>query len=182
MRKDVTIKAKKVGSKIEFEMEQAGQYTEILVFNKTNDNIKKTEDYEIVFGLRNEAGADLEFVQDKSDVIWISKGSDVTLPKCPKNGNGNSNSPFTVTDVQAKTLTVRNPDNDINFYKFALRFVDKANNGAIVTFDPIFGNQNGGLASKPPGGGTASIAFVGGTGLLVGAVLTMMAYGVGLFA
>jgi hypothetical protein len=177
MKRDVTIKAKKVGNNIEFDMVEKNQDTEILVFNKTNDNMKKTDHYDIDFVLQNVSGANLEFVQVPDDVIYISKGSDTHLPKCPKNSSGNGQTNFTVTSVTATTLSVHNPDDDICFYKFALRFIDKDNGGAIKTFDPIFGNQNGGLASQPPGGGgtSSAVAFVGG--VLLGAAGTVLATG-----
>lgn len=179
MRRDVTIRAKKVGNDIEFEMLERNQETEILVFNKTNDNIPKNDHYTIDFALQNVAGANVEFVQDKDDVIFISKGSDTHLPRCPKNANGNPNTPFRVDSVSANTLSVHNPDSDICFYKFALRFVDRGDGNKIRTFDPIFGNQNGGLTVTPPGGSTSiTTAFVGG--IMIGAVGIAVAYSTGL--
>lgn len=184
--RNVTIKATSNGGKIEFDMDENGRDTELLVFNKNNDNMKKDESYDIVFALKNQGGADLAFVQDPGDVIYISKGSDTHLPKCPKNANGNPQTPFTVSNVQPLQLTVRNPDDDICFYKFALRFIDKNNSNKIETFDPIFGNQNGGLTVQPPGGGTSFITGATTTSFFVGAVVavlgTMLAYNVGLFA
>lgn len=174
----VTIKATKNGSKIDFEMEENGHYTELLLFNKDLDKIKKNESYQITFTLDNDNGANLEFVQDRGDVMYVLKGSNSSVPKCPKNANGNSQTPFTVSNVTATTLTVDNPDDDVCFYKFALRFIDKNNGNAIVTFDPIYGNQNGGLTLQQNSFSTG-VAFVGGAAL--GSLITMMSYNVGLF-
>ena len=179
MNRDVVIKAKMVGNEIEFDMVEGSQQTEILVFNKTNDNMKKTDHYDIDFRLVNEGGANLAFVMPPGDVIYISKGSDTHLPRCPRNANGNPNTPFTVTNVTPTTLTVHNPDDDICFYKFALRFTDANDGNAIKTFDPIFGNQNGGLTTTPPSDGTSTTtAFAGG--ILLGAVGVALAYSTGL--
>ena len=179
MNRDVVIKARQAGNEIEFDMIEGNLDTEILVFNKTKDNMKKTDQYDIQFRLVNEGGANLSFVQPPGDVIYISKGSDTHLPRCPRNANGNPNTPFTVTSVTPTTLTVHNPDDDICFYKFALRFTDANDNNAIKTFDPIFGNQNGGLTSSPPGGGTSSaVAFAGGA--LLGGAAIALAFSTGL--
>src|SRR5688572_23031401 len=91
---DVTIVAKLVGANIEFEMEEGNQYTEMLVFNKTKDKLPKTDDYRINFTLNDTTGRGLKFTQ--ASPIYIGKGSDKHVPKCPKNGSVGSNNDFTV--------------------------------------------------------------------------------------
>ncbi len=177
--RNVTIKTKMNGGQIEFEMEENGNYTEMLLFNKSDDKIKKTDSYDIIFNLQNGAGVNLEFVQDVGNVMYVRKGSPNSIPKCPTNAAGNSQTPFTVTSVTATTLTVHNPDDDICFYKFALRFINKNANNAIETFDPIYGNQNGGTSVSSSAYLTA-VVFV--CGVALGSVVTMMTFNVGLFA
>lgn len=176
--RNVTIKTIKDGNKIKFEMEENGDYTELLLFNKNGDKIPKSESYNIIFEIDNGDGVNLEFVQDTGNVMYVRKGSPYHVPKCPTNGTGNSQTPFTVTSVTTTTLTVNNPDDDICFYKFALRFIDKNASNAIVTFDPIYGNQNGGVGLYSSAILT-TFAFVCGT--VLGSVATMMAFNVGLF-
>jgi hypothetical protein len=172
-QRKVTVTAKRNGSKIDFEMEEKGHYTELLLFNKNDDGIKKTDTYDIIFDLKPDPGVNVEFVQDKGDVMYVSKGSNSHVPKCPKNANGNPQTPFAVTSVSATQLTVNNPDNDVCFYKFALRFIDKDNGNAIVTFDPIYGNQNGGRSLV---NSATTAAFIGGAGgAAIGALFAIMA-------
>src|SRR5688572_28323417 len=125
MAKDVNVKivADMVGGNIEFEMKEGNQYTEMLVFNKTKDKIPPTENYTIIFTLDDNTGKGLKFNQ--TNPIYIGKGSDKHVPKCPKNGNAGSSTDFAVVQpVKDSELTVRNQDNDECFYKFALNFVD----------------------------------------------------------
>lgn len=173
----ITIVADMVGGALEFEMKEGNQYTEMLVFNKTKDNMPKGEEYRIDFTLDDKSGRGLKFNQ--TNPIYIGKGSDKHVPKCPKNGNVGSSNDFTVIQpVTDTTLSVQNKDNDECFYKFALNFVDGT--GAPHMFDPIFGNQNGGYTSTQPGGGGTSastVAFFGG--LLLGAVGSALAFNAG---
>lgn len=175
----VTIKAsRKPSGKFDFDMIEDGVVTELLVFNKSNDGLPKTDDYDIDFTLQNDPGVNLAFVTQQSKpgepVIFIAKGTATTLPKCPKGPSTTPVGQFTVGNPTDTTLKVKNKDDDVCFYKFVLRFVDR-DTGNIVEFDPIWGNQNGG------GGGFQLISpatgtFLGGTAF--GIVLTIVAYNV----
>lgn len=176
MNRNVRITVKKNSQgEFEFEMKEGGgPDTEILVFNKTKDGIPKSEFYDVVFTLVNQ-GTNLAFVTDPGSVMFLSKGSDKHLPKCPKSQSPTSDGQFSVISVTDSVLTVQNKDDYDCFYKFALNFVDRDNNNAPVAFDPIWGNQNGG------GGGFQLISpttstFVGGMAL--GILLTVVAYNV----
>ena len=156
---DVTIVAEKYASgNIDFLMEQRNQYTEILVFNKTKDNMSKNDHYLINFTLDDKSGAGLKFSQ--ANTIYISKGSDKHLPKCPMNGSVGGPNEFSVVGTPTNTkLTVKNDDMNDCFYKFVLNFEDTSGNRHV--FDPIFGNQNGGF--------TFISSSLTATGVLVGA-------------
>jgi hypothetical protein len=175
---DVTIVANLVNGVVEFEMEEGNQYTEMLIFNKTKDKLPKGDEYLINFTLDDNTGKGLKFRQ--ASPIYIGKGSDKHVPKCPKNGNVGSSNDFTIVQpVTDSKLSVQNKDNDECFYKFALNFVDAA--GAPHMYDPIFGNQNGGFTAQPPGGGgttSATVAFIGGA--LLGVAGTALAFNAGL--
>ena len=138
----VTIVAEMNNGKIDFHMEQRNQYTEILVFNKTKDGMKKADNYLIDFTLDDRSGAGLGF--NTQNPIYISKGSDKHLPKCPMNGSVGGPNEFSVIGTPTSTkLTVQNDDMNECFYKFVLNFQDSS--GKRHVFDPIFGNQNGGF-------------------------------------
>jgi hypothetical protein len=158
---DVKITAKKENGKIIFEMEEGNRYTEILVFNKTKDKISKNDFYVIKFTLDDQTGDGLEF--DTGNPMYLSKGSDKHVPKCPQNGNiGNPQGFASAVDpTNSKILTVTNFDMDECFYKFALNFKDAQGNRRI--FDPIYGNQDGGssLASAAIVTATVSSAIAG---------------------
>ena len=119
----VTIKSfKDTHGKIDFEMLEGSQKTDTLVFNKTKDNMKKDESYDIQFTLVNTDGLQLEFKQDTQDVMWVAKGDKTAPPGCPKNKI--SDPEFTVTGVTATTLDVTNTDKDECKFKFVLNFID----------------------------------------------------------
>lgn len=176
---NVTIKAtKNPAGEFEFDMDYKGGSTELLVFDKAKDGMKTIDEYLINFTLENGPGINLAFVSNANDVMYVKKGSDNHLPKCPKNGSGNGQTPFQVVNnpVPPTTLTVRNPDADVCFYKFALRFEDRNDGNKIVTFDPIYDNRNGGS----PRSAQFSLA-TGIGGAAAGALITMLIFNVGLF-
>lgn len=185
MNRTVKIYASRnANGEIEFEMKEGGgggPDTEILVFNKNKDGIPKSEYYEVEFELRNQnstpqnPGTNLEFVTPPNPVpvMFLSKGSDKHLPKCPKGPSANNDGQITVAGVTPTTLTVQNKDDFDCFYKFVLNFVDKDNGNQIVAFDPIWGNQNGGRTSIQLAS-PATVGFVVGAG--IGAILAMMAF------
>lgn len=175
---NVTIKATRNASgEIEFEMEYKNGATDLLVFDKSRDGMKKADGYLINFTLDNGPGVNLAFVSDPDDVMFVRKGSNNHTPKCPRNGAGNGQTPFQVVGpVQATSLSVSNPDADVCFYKFALRFEDRNDGNKIVTFDPIYDNRNGGSTKF------AEYSLVTGLGgAAAGALITMLIFNVGLF-
>jgi len=163
----VTIKSfKNAQGKIDFEMLEGTNKTDTLVFNKNNDNMKKDESYEIQFTLVNTDGLQLQFKQDKQDVMWVAKGSKTSPPGCPNNKV--SDPEFTVTAVTATTLDVTNTDKDECKFKFVLNFIDTADNNKAVQFDPIYDNQNGGRSTS-----VSNSAIIGGLAV-AGAVVVIV--------
>jgi hypothetical protein len=167
----VTIKSfKDPHGKIDFEMLEGTQKTDTLVFNKTNDNMKKDESYDIQFTLVNTDGLQLQFKQDMQDVMWVAKGNKSSPPGCPKNQVGDAE--FTVTNVTASTLDVTNTDLDECKFKFVLNFIDTGNHNKAEQFDPIYENQNGGFSRAS----ISSSVIIGGivaAGAVVVAVIAM---------
>ncbi|WP_309662006.1 hypothetical protein [Sphingomonas sp.] len=157
--------------KITFDMVEDSKNTDTLVFNKTKDNMKKTENYDIHFTLVNNDGLKLAFVQDMNDVMWVAKGSKSSPPGCPVSHI--SDPEFTVTGVTAATLDVTNTDLDECKFKFVLNFIDTGNHNKAVQFDPIYDNQNGGFK---PLNTLSSYVIIGGlaaAGALLVAMCTM---------
>lgn len=142
----VTIKSfKNAQGKIDFEMLEGTKKTDTLVFNKNNDNMKKDESYDIQFTLVNTDGLQLQFKQDKQEVMWVAKGNKSSPPGCPNNRV--SDPEFTVTAVTATTLDVTNTDMNKCKFKFVLNFIDTGNGNKAEQFDPIYDNQNGGRSA-----------------------------------
>jgi hypothetical protein len=146
--RNVTIETSRNSSgDIEFSMKEGGTETELLVFDKNKDKMKKSEHYDIVFTLRNGNGINLSFVTQNSDgpVMHIAAGSWKHVPKCPAGASSGNNQDFSVTSVTANELKVKNEDSTECFYKFVLRFIDTSGN--IHVFDPIYDNRDGGSES-----------------------------------
>lgn len=162
----VTIEAYKDSSgKIAFEMLEKGKKGQTLTFNKTKDNMKKGDNYDLQFKLVNKDGLKLEFLQDMQDVMWVAKGTASAPPACPQSQSGDPE--FTVTAVCADTLDVTNTDMDVCKFKFALNFIDTANSNHAERFDPIYDNQNGGFTKRNNMATAAIIGGVAAAGLIV---------------
>jgi hypothetical protein len=154
--------------KISFDMVEDGKKTDTLVFDKTKDNMKKSENYDIQYTLVNNDGLLLEFKQDMLDVMWVAKGNKSSPPGCPKNHVGDPE--FTVTNVTATTLDVTNTDQDECKFKFVLNFIDTGNHNKAEQFDPIYENQNGGFSRNV----TLSNSVIIGGLAVVGALLVLV--------
>jgi hypothetical protein len=145
-RRPVTIRAfRRPNGRIDFETIENGVATDILIFNKDNDGMPKSDDYDIEYTLQND-GVNLAFVNQQNrpgePVIFIAEGTATHVPDCPTGPSGTPRE-FTIGNPTDTTLKVKNKDETVRFYKYVLRFVDN-DTGQIVEYDPIWGNQNGG--------------------------------------
>lgn len=171
---------------IKFQMKENGIETDLLVFNKTSDGMKKNDEYDIEFTLVNGQGCDVEFVTDANSpgqpVMYIAQGSATYCPPCPTGPSTTPIKAFTTGKPTATALTVKNKDDDICYYKFVLRFYDKGT-GTIVEYDPIYGNQDGGSGPLMMLSPTATSTFSGtAAGLavtLLNPAATVMTYVLG---
>lgn len=159
--------SKDTSGKISFEMVEDGKKTDTLVFDKTKDNMKKSEHYDVQFTLVNTDGLKLEFLQDTKHVMWVAKGDKSSAPSCPKSHVADP--AFTVSGVSATVLDVVNTDPDVCKFKFVLNFIDKGNGNKAEQFDPIYDNQNGGFQRMP----ISSSAIIGGLAV-AGALLILV--------
>lgn len=153
--------------KITFDMVENGTKTDTLVFNKTKDKMKKSENYDIKFTLVNNNGLQLQFLQDLQQVMWVAKGNKTAPPGCP---NSHASDPeFTVTGVSADILDVTNTDLIECKFKFVLNFIDTGNHDKAEQFDPIYDNQNGGFTRT-----LASSSVIIGSVALFGVALVLL--------
>ncbi len=164
----------------EFSMDDGNGKTDKLTFDKTKDGMKKDEDYEIRFKLKNKDGADLKFSKDLSKVLW-AEPTTVADPPCPTSQQ--MQGIFYVksqSDIKDDELTVTNTDPTVQRFIFAFNFLPSNEvDGPTANYklyDPIGDNLNGGKSTKPPSGGTSSFLTVGGAALgALAAFVTMEA-------
>ena len=175
----------KLGGGNSFTMHDGKGSTNELTFNKTKDNMKRWEDYEISFELNNLDGANLKFSHDINKVLWAEPTEDPN-PPCPTSQQMDGifyvASPNDIKDLK---LRVTNTDPDHQRFVFGFNFLPATENDGpnanYVLYDPIGNNQNGGYprsyAMLEPAtiGGAAAGAVVGGlaTMLLMSQATTM---------
>lgn len=119
-----------------------------LVFDKTQQKMKKKDWFEIEFGLDDKSGLKLEFAPNPMLAFWVNMGSPFNPdPACPLVP---SYSPDVyATCVSRDQLRVRNEDEVIATFRFSLGFLkggqDPKNQTSYVRYDPIGSNKNGGF-------------------------------------
>ncbi|HET9398642.1 MAG TPA: hypothetical protein VFO45_07480 [Sphingomicrobium sp.] len=178
-KRNVQITAKpKAGDpgEYEFSMDEGNGKTTILTFDKTKDGMKKTDDYEIKFKLKNEDGADLKFSRDLNKVLW-AEPTTVVDPPCPTSQQ--MQGIFYVKsqgDIKDDELTVTNTDPKVERFIFAFNFLPSNEvDGPTANYklyDPIGDNLDGGFTSKPPSG-TSAFLTIGGA--VLGGLATLLA-------
>ena len=107
--------------------------------DKARGGMPKERAHEVVFELADRTDLELRFVDDLANAMWVSDND----TDCPHVA-AHQNTVVRATEVSqdGERLTVENFNPVRKRYKFALNFVDK--DGTIVSFDPIWENQNGG--------------------------------------
>src|SRR5688572_16914327 len=107
-----------------FSLDEGKGATEELVFDKTKDGMKKTENYSIKFKLKNQDGAALRFSKDIKKVLWAKPVSLVT-DACP-NSDCYMDGIFYVdpdSTIKDHEVTVINTDPTVQLFKFAFNFL-----------------------------------------------------------
>jgi hypothetical protein len=135
-----------------FWMEKDQVKKDTLEFNKTKDNMRKSEDYKVEFKLHNHNGAKLHFSKDKGRVLWAAVSTGGPPYSCPP---ANSICDEFYVDpaafIQDDLLTVINTDMTYQDISFALNFLEEGEsdgpNANYVCYDPIASNQNGGRSA-----------------------------------
>jgi hypothetical protein len=159
-----------------FSMDEGNGATQELIFDKTKDGMKKSENYRIKFKLKNQDGAALRFSKDKSKVLWAKPVSKKTDPcpdrDCYMNGVFFVDPNDTIKDHE---LTVINTDPVPQLFKFAFNFLppgksDPLPDSEYEYYDPIGDNLDGGFeASDSFAASPGTLAVAGAmAGALVG--------------
>jgi len=170
-----------------FSMDDGKGATNELVFNKSNDNMPKSEHYKIKFKLKNKEGAQLRFSQLATKVMWAKPVALVTDP-CPDSDCYMDGVFYVDPDATIKDheVTVINTDPSVQLFKFGFNFLPPGESdpppSGYIYYDPIGNNQNGGfpiskssLAPAPLYVGAGAVAGVLVT-LLVNNEATVMTY------
>ena len=148
-----------------FSMDEGKGATDELEFDKTKDNMKKSENYSIEFQLQNQDGAALRFSKDPLKVLWAKPVSSKSDP-CPSSDCYMDEIFYLDPNETIKDhkVTVINTDPDVQLFKFAFNFLPPGESdpppSGYVWYDPIGSNQNGGLRDSL-GGGTAAMTIGG---------------------
>lgn len=146
--RNITVKAERDPTSFngfEFQMFENGAAVKNDTIHSNKDGKGKKEDYHtIIFTLKNEGTSDLKFVGDPLDVMWVKPGNEKHAGDCPKKRSGDPD--FSVDEVSADRLVVHNANRRMCKHKFVLNFETTKPDGtqAIVAYDPIWANGNGG--------------------------------------
>ena len=139
--------------------------SQLLIFNKDTDKIKKVDHYRIRFVIKSFSNSPLRFIPDKDNVMWAQPGgSETACPTSPCSMPG----VFWVDDMDSdgKWIDIINMDMVKQDFWFTLNLCDKSiknpTQADYVPLDPGGGNQNM--------GGSGSGLLVLNTVLTVGGV------------
>lgn len=168
-----------------FSMEEGGVGTTALVFSKTADGMRKSEDYKVQFKLHNRKGANLVFSKLADKVMW-AMATDGPTGACPPEGS--SFPDFYVDPTTYPTddvLTVINTDTTVQCFSFCLNFVEKGTTEGkethYVCYDPIGDNKDGGSGFNLLSGvSSATVAVAAIVAIVI--IVAFVAYERGAFA
>lgn len=135
---------------------------ELIIFNKSKDNMKNVDHYRIKFEIDDFDESPLRFVPYEQDVMWVQEGTVCPTSPCGLPGVIWVNK----VDPKGKWIEVINMDMNPLRFQFTLNFVDKTitnpTKADYVALDPGGGNENGGT---PP---FTSFSSAIATGAIVG--------------
>ena len=152
--------------------------SQLLIFNKTTDNIRKTDHYRVRFDIDKFAQSPLRFTPNQSDALWVKLGTGAA--SCPTSACHDLPDTFWIDemDPNGEWIDVINMDMSQQEFWFTLNLVPKTDptSTTYVPVDPGGGNQNGGLPGKSydvsafgafvVGLGVGALAYVGAQLLL----------------
>jgi hypothetical protein len=119
-----------------------------LLFNKNDNGMKKWDYYLVEFSLDDRTSLGLQFAPNPMDAFWVAMGDIVSPPDCPETASYSEQIYAICDDPNGRSLTVRNEDDHVQFFRFSLGFIDS--NGEPHRYDPIGQNQNAGRSGTTP--------------------------------
>lgn len=119
---------------------------DVLVFNKTGNNMPKKDFYLIEFDLQDHSGLGLSFEPNPMNAFWVAMGNSNSAPPCPTSPSYCDSVYAVSTDSDGGKLTVRNDDMEVQMFSFSLGFVS-SKDGSHYRYDPGGNNQDGGYSS-----------------------------------
>ena len=119
---------------------------DVLVFNKTGNNMPKKDFYLIEFDLQDHSGLGLSFEPNPMNAFWVAMGNSNSAPPCPTSPSYCDSVYAVSTDSDGGTLTVRNDDMEVQMFSFSLGFISNKD-GLHYRYDPGGNNQDGGYSS-----------------------------------
>lgn len=120
--------------------------SDILVFNKSRNNMPKQDFYVVEFDLQDHSGLGLSFEPNPMNAFWVDLGDRSSPPPCPTTPSYEDSIYATCVDPAGAKLTVRNDDMDIQMFSFSLGLVSSVD-GSHYRYDPGGNNQNGGVSA-----------------------------------
>ncbi|MEO7814812.1 MAG: hypothetical protein ABIR87_05130 [Sphingomicrobium sp.] len=156
-----------------FSMEEKGVKTHKVVFNKNDDNMRKSQSYDVQFKVHNKMGADVAFSADPNIVMWVKKVANETDP-CPDTACFLPGEFFVSSfDHNDSSVYITNTDMKVETLAFAFNFFKKGEiegpKTKYIRFDPIGSNQNSGLTDRK------SSALIIALGVGVAAIIALVA-------
>jgi hypothetical protein len=118
---------------------------DVLIFNKTGNNMPKKDFYLVEFDLQDHSNLGLSFEPNPMNAFWVSMGNSNSAPRCPTEPSYSDPVYATCVDSDGGKLTIRNDDMEIQMFSFSLGFV--AADGSHYRYDPGGNNQNGGSSA-----------------------------------
>ena len=119
-----------------------------LVFSKDKHDppMKKKDEHEIHFSLKQDPGLTLEFAHSETDALWAEMGDEKTMPACPKSEPDEPCSIFYAERSTPNKLIVVNKNPCQQNFSYTINFVDRTNAGSkkLIPYDPGGVNTNGG--------------------------------------
>ena len=164
-----------------FWMMEGGTQNPPLEFDKTKDKLYKSEYYTLKFQLDKQENAGLRFSKDPKTVMWAKYVPSPTAPCVDSECHLDEIFLDPATPIKDDEIIVINVDRTTNYFAMGFNFLRPGDNDGpgvdYALYDPIGGNQDGGLTTKPPGGGGTSSVLAFGGGVLLGALGTAVAAG-----
>jgi hypothetical protein len=151
-------------------MTEKNKLVDILVFNKNNDNVKKSQYYSVHFSLDDEQNAGLRFSHDPDTVLWAAYVPTVTSPCVDEECHIPELFVDPAIPIEDDKIVVINVDRTEKYFAFGFNFLRPGDSDGPTTnyalYDPIGSNQDGGnnlsLFSTETIGGLVAGAAIGG--------------------